>query len=186
MYHARAHSDSSFQKPAAKYSMLHSVRNPSWGGQTEFADLRAAYDALPERMKQMLEGLQAEHYALHSRFLMGDDSYTEEQKAAIEPVWWPIVRTNPRTGRKHLFIGVHTRQVSGMTVPEGRMLLIDLMEHATQPQFVYRHEWRSGDTVIWDNRATLHRGRAFDLDEPRELRRTTTLDDTAPELAMAS
>jgi alpha-ketoglutarate-dependent 2,4-dichlorophenoxyacetate dioxygenase len=180
------HSDSSFQKPAAKYSMLHSVRNPSWGGQTEFADLRAAYDALPERMKQMLEGLQAEHYALHSRFLMGDDSYTEEQKAAIEPVWWPIVRTNPRTGRKHLFIGVHTRQVSGMTVPEGRMLLIDLMEHATQPQFVYRHEWRSGDTVIWDNRATLHRGRAFDLDEPRELRRTTTLDDTAPELAMAS
>lgn len=180
------HSDSSFQKPAAKYSMLHSVRNPSWGGQTEFADLRAAYDALPERTKTMLEGLQAEHYALHSRFLLGDDSYTAEQKALISPVWWPIVRTNPQTGRKHLFIGVHTRQVSGLTVPEGRMLLLDLLEHATQPIFVHRHEWQTGDTLIWDNRASLHRGRAFDLDEPRELRRTTTLDDNAPELAIAS
>jgi alpha-ketoglutarate-dependent 2,4-dichlorophenoxyacetate dioxygenase len=179
------HSDSSFQKPAAKYSMLHSVRNPSWGGQTEFTDLKAAYDALDERTKAYLADKEAEHYALHSRFLLGDDSYTNEQKKAIEPAWWPIVRTNPRTGRKHLFIGVHARQVSGMTVPEGRMLLLDLLEHATQPQFIYRHEWRAGDTVIWDNRATLHRGRAFDLDEPRELRRTTTLDDKAPELALA-
>jgi alpha-ketoglutarate-dependent 2,4-dichlorophenoxyacetate dioxygenase len=180
------HSDSSFQKPAAKYSMLHSVRNPSWGGETEFADLRAAYDALDDRTRAMLEGRVAEHYALHSRFLLGDDSYTAEQKAAIEPAYWPIVRTNPRTGRKHLFIGVHARGVEGLTVPEGRMLLLDLLEHATRPAFVYRHHWRTGDTLIWDNRATLHRGRAFDLDEPRELRRTTTLDDRAPELAMAS
>ncbi|MHA6344410.1 TauD/TfdA dioxygenase family protein [Roseivivax sp. CAU 1761] len=179
------HSDSSFQKPAAKYSMLHSVKNPSWGGDTEFADLRAAYDALDERTKEMLEGRLAEHYALHSRFLLGDDSYTDEQKAAVEPAWWPIVRTNPATGRKHLFLGVHARAVSDLTVPEGRMLLLDLLEHATRPEFVLRHQWRSGDTLIWDNRATLHRGRAFDLDEPRELRRTTTLDNRAPELAMA-
>lgn len=180
------HSDSSFQKPAAKYSMLHSVRNPSWGGDTEFADMKAAYDALDDRTKAFLADKEAEHYALHSRFLLGDDSYDEQQKAAIQPAWWPIVRTNPRTGRKHLFIGVHARQVSGMTVPEGRMLLLDLQEHATRPQFVHRHVWKAGDTVIWDNRATLHRGRAFDLDEPRELRRTTTLDDRAPELALAS
>ncbi|MGR3793286.1 TauD/TfdA dioxygenase family protein [Vannielia sp. SX4] len=180
------HSDSSFQKPAAKYSMLHSVRNPSWGGDTEFTDLKAAYDALDDRMKDFLDGKEAEHYALHSRFLLGDDSYTEEQKAAIDPAWWPIVRVNPATGRKHLFIGVHARQIDGLTVPEGRMMLADLLEHATQQQFIYRHKWQTGDTVIWDNRATLHRGRHFDLDEPRELRRTTTLDDQAPELSLAS
>lgn len=180
------HSDSSFQKPAAKYSMLHSVRNPSWGGDTEFTDLKAAYDALDNRMKTFLDGKEAEHFALHSRFLLGDDSYDADQIAAIEPAWWPIVRTNPATGRKHLFIGVHARQIDGMTVPEGRMMLADLLEHATQREFIYRHQWQTGDTVIWDNRATLHRGRHFDLDEPRELRRTTTLDDQAPELMLAS
>ena len=180
------HSDSSFQMPAAKYSMLHSVRNPSWGGETEFADLRAAYDALPDRMKDFLAGKVAEHFALHSRFLLGDDSYTPEQIAAIPAAHWPVVRQNPATGRKHLFIGVHARAIEGMTVPEGRMILMDLLEHATQPRFVYRHHWQAGDTLIWDNRATLHRGRHYDLDEPRELRRTTTLDDRAPELALAS
>lgn len=180
------HSDSSFQAPAAKYSMLHSVRNPSWGGETEFADLRAAYDALDARTKARIEGLVAEHYALHSRFLIGDDAYDEEQRNAIPPAKWPVVRTNPVTGRKHLFIGAHAASIDGMTVPEGRMLLWDLLEHATQPQFRYLHRWQAGDTLIWDNRATLHRGRAFDLDEPRELRRTTTLDPDAPELKMAS
>lgn len=180
------HSDSSFQKPAAKYSMLHSVRNPSWGAETEFADLKSAYDALPDRMKIFLKTKTAEHYALHSRFLLGDDNYSEAQKSAIEPVNWPIVRRNPRTQRPHLFIGVHARSVEGMTVPEGRMLLLDLLEHATQREFTYLHDWRPGDTLIWDNRATLHRGRPYDLDEPRELRRTTTLDDRAPELALAS
>jgi alpha-ketoglutarate-dependent 2,4-dichlorophenoxyacetate dioxygenase len=180
------HSDSSFQKPAAKYSMLHSVRNPSWGGETEVADLRRAWEALDDRLKALVEGRTAEHYALHSRFLIGDEGYTEAQKAAIPAVDWPLVRTNPATGRKHLFIGAHARAVSGMTVPEGRMLLMDLLEHATRRDFVYRHHWQAGDTLIWDNRQTLHRGRPFDLDEPRELRRTTTLDDRAPELALAS
>jgi alpha-ketoglutarate-dependent 2,4-dichlorophenoxyacetate dioxygenase len=180
------HSDSSFQMPAAKYSMLHSVRNPSWGAETQFADLKAAYDALPERMKAYLEDKVAEHFALHSRFLLGDDSYSPEQIAAIPAAHWPIVRTNPATGRKHLFIGAHARAVEGMTLPEARMLLLDLLEHATQPEFRYTHCWEVGDTVIWDNRATLHRGRPYDLDEPRELRRTTTLDDKAPELALAS
>ncbi|RVV97019.1 TauD/TfdA family dioxygenase [Mesobaculum littorinae] len=179
------HSDSSFQKPAAKYSMLHSVRTPSWGGETEFADLRAAYDALDPRIRDLVNDRMAEHFALHSRFLLGDDSYDADQIAAIDPAMWPVVRTNPRTGRRHLFIGVHARRIEGMTVPEGRMILLDLLEHATAPRFVYRHTWKEGDTLIWDNRQTLHRGRHFDLDEPRELRRTTTLDDRAPELALA-
>jgi alpha-ketoglutarate-dependent 2,4-dichlorophenoxyacetate dioxygenase len=170
------HSDSSFQRPAAKYSLLLAVRLPSWGGETEFCDLRAAYDGLDSRLKTELEGLEAEHYALHSRIMLGDDEYTEAAKSVFPPVLWPIVRTHAGSGRKLLFIGVHTRRVAGMTVAEGRVLLSDLLEHATQPQFVYRHVWKPGDLVIWDNRATLHRGRRWDMDEPRELRRTTTTD----------
>jgi alpha-ketoglutarate-dependent 2,4-dichlorophenoxyacetate dioxygenase len=170
------HSDSSFQKPAAKYSLLLAVRLPSWGGETEYCDLRAAYAALDPRMKAELEGREAEHYALHSRILLGDDEYSDEAKSVFPPVIWPIVRTHPGSGRKLLYIGAHTRRVVGMTVAEGRVLLMDLLEHATQPQFVYRHTWKPGDVVIWDNRATLHRGRRWDLNEARELRRTTTAD----------
>jgi alpha-ketoglutarate-dependent 2,4-dichlorophenoxyacetate dioxygenase len=175
------HSDSSFQKPAAKYSLLLAVRLPSWGGETEYCDLRAAYDALDARMKAELVGLEAEHYALHSRIMLGDDEYSEGAKSVFPPVLWPIVRTHPGSGRKLLFIGAHTRRVVGMTVAEGRVLLMDLLEHATQPRFVYRHTWEPGDLVIWDNRATLHRGRRWDLNEARELRRTTTSDVDAVE-----
>lgn len=180
------HSDSSFQRPAAKYSMLHCIRPTSWGGQTELADMRAAYDALDPMLKAQVAGLEAEHFALHSRFMLGDEGYSEAQRSAIAPVTWPVVRTHPGSGRKHLFIGAHARAIKGMTVPEGRMLLWDLLEHATQPAFRYSHEWAPGDLLIWDNRCTLHRGRPFDLGEPRELRRSTTLDDKAPELALAS
>jgi len=168
------HSDSSFQAPAVSYSMLSAVVLPSWGGETEFADLRAAWDALPDRLKRVVEGREAEHYALHSRMtLLGDTGYTEEQQKALPPVVWPLVRTHPGSGRKVLFCGIHARRILGMGLAEGKMLLMDLLEHATQRQFVYRHVWRVGNLVMWDNRATLHRGRAYDLDEPRELRRTT-------------
>jgi len=169
------HSDSSFQSPAAKYSMLAAVTLPSWGGETEYADLRAAYDALPEKLKTELEGLIAEHYALHSRMLLGSTDWSEEEKNVLPPVLWPIVRAHPGSGRKLLFIGVHARAIIGWTLPEGRIMLSDLLEHATQRQFVYRHEWRVGDLVIWDNRCTLHRGRRYDLSERRELRRTTVM-----------
>jgi alpha-ketoglutarate-dependent 2,4-dichlorophenoxyacetate dioxygenase len=168
------HSDSSFQKPRAKYSMLSAVTVPRFGGETEFADLRMAYDALPEWRRKQVEGLHAMHYALHSRFMLGDTNYTEEQRQAIPPASWPIVQTDPRSGRKILFVGVHACEVEGMTVAEGRMLLLDLMEHATQREFVYRHHWHVGDLVMWDNTATLHRGRWFDFAERRELRRATT------------
>ncbi len=170
------HSDSSFQNPTARYSMLAAVQVPDQGGQTEFADLRAAYDALPEHTKEQIANLEAEHYVLHSRFMLGDTEYTEAQKQEIPPVMWPVVRTHAGSGRKVLFVPIHARRVEGMTLAEGRMLLMDLLEHATQREFVYRHEWQPNDLVIWDNRATLHRGRSFDLSKPRELRRATTLD----------
>jgi len=170
------HSDSSFQQPPAKYSLLTAQVVPPRGGETEYADMRAAYDALPEATKQELDGLVAEHWALHSRIMLGDTDYTEAQKAAIPAVRWPLVRTHPGSGRKTLFIGVHCREVIGMSLPEGRMLLLDLLEHATQRQFVYRHVWRVGDLVMWDNRCVLHRGRRFDPTQRRELRRSTTED----------
>jgi alpha-ketoglutarate-dependent 2,4-dichlorophenoxyacetate dioxygenase len=171
------HSDSSFQKPAAKFSMLSAVVVPAEGGETEFADLRAAYDALPPGMKQEIEGKEAEHFAWHSRLWLGD-TVSEEQKAKFPPVRWPLVRRHP-SGRNALFVGVHCTHVAGMTLAEGRVLLADLLEHATQRQFVYRHAWRPGDLVMWDNRATIHRGRRFDLGARRELRRVTNEDTVA-------
>lgn len=180
------HSDSSFQDPRAKYSMLHALVLPTWGGNTEFADLRAAYDALDARTRTQLEGLQAEHYALHTRLLLGDDAYTDEQKKAIPPAVWPLVQTHPGSGRKLLFVGVHARQVIGWPTAESRMFLGDLLEHATQREFVYAHEWRVHDLVMWDNRATLHRGRRYDIAEHRELRRTTNEERPVLSDAMAA
>lgn len=174
------HSDSSFQKPRAKYSMLSAVVVPAVGGDTEFADLRLAYDALPEWRRRQVEQLTAVHYALHSRFLLGDTNYSDEQRKAIDPAHWPLVQTDPRTARKILFVGIHACEVLGMTVAEGRMLLMDLVEHATQREFVYRHRWQVGDLVMWDNTATLHRGRWFDFAERRELRRATTEEVVRP------
>ena len=170
------HSDSSFQSPRAAYSMLHALVLPSWGGNTEFADLRAAYDALPERTRSEIEGLCAEHYALHTRILLGDEAYTDDQKKAIPPAVWPLAQTHPGSGRKLLFVGVHAREIIGWPVAEGRMFLSDLLEHATRREFVYTHEWQVGDLVMWDNRSTLHRGRRYDIGERRELRRTTIED----------
>jgi len=168
------HSDSSFQCPRAKYSMLSAVVVPEFGGETEFADLRSAYDALPDWRKQQVASLKAVHYALHSRFMLGDTNYTEDQKKAIAPAVWPLVQVDPRTGRKILFVGVHACEIEGMTLAEGRMLLMDLLEHATQRKFVYQHQWQVGDLVMWDNTATSHRGRYYDFTQRRELRRATT------------
>lgn len=178
------HSDSSFMDPRAAYSILHSVINPSWGGQTEFADLRAAYDALDERTRSEITGLSAEHYALHTRLLLGDEAYTDAQKKEIPPATWPLVETHRGSGRKVLFVGVHARQIQGWPTAEGRMLLLDLLEHATQRPLIYTHDWQVGDTVMWDNRATLHRGRRFDIGERRELRRTT-INDTPEAMLQA-
>jgi len=179
------HSDSSFMRPRAAYSMLHALVTPSWGGDTEFADLRAAYDTLDARTRTIIADLCAEHYALHTRLLLGDYAYTDEQKSAMPPVVWPIVDTHPGSGRKVLFVGAHARQIIGLSTAESRLLLSDLLEHATQRERVYVHKWEVGDLVMWDNRSIVHRGRRFDLNEPRELRRTTVNDTPEAMLAVA-
>lgn len=170
------HSDSSFKHPAAKYSLLLACIVPEQGGETEFADMRAAYDALPDDVRGEIEGLVVEHSAFHSRIQLGDQQYTPEDLAKYPTVEWPIVRTHPGSRRKTLFIGAHATRIVERPVPEGRLLLAELLEHATQRRFVYRHTWRPGDLVIWDNRAVLHRGRRYDLSQRRELRRSTVED----------
>jgi alpha-ketoglutarate-dependent 2,4-dichlorophenoxyacetate dioxygenase len=149
---------------------------PPVAADTEFADLRAAYDALERDMKHRLEGLRAHHSIAYSRMTLGFDFSAEEQRKLPGAVH-PVVRTNPRTGRRSLYLASHASRIMDWPVPEGRLLLRELTEHATQPQFVYRHAWREGDLVIWDNLATVHRGRPFDDSKHRrELRRVTTLD----------
>jgi len=169
------HTDSSFMKTVAKYSLLSARVIPETGGDTEFADMRAAYDALRDDLRTMVADLIGEHHALYSRTLLGN-RYTEDQVAGMPPAKWPLVRTHPVTGRKHLFTPIHISRIVGMSVPEARMLVNELIEHATQPHFVYRHKWQPDDLVMWDNRCTLHRGRRFDLAARRELRRTTTME----------
>ena len=173
------HTDSSYKQPAAKFSLLYCSAIPEWGGETEFADMRAAYDALPERLRAEVEGRCAEHYVHHSRATLGFAPSPEEIAGAIPPVTWPLVRTHAGSGRRLLYIGAHATHVVGLSVPEGRVLLADLLEHATQRQFVYRHAWRPGDLVMWDNRAVLHRGRRYDLGQRRDMRRST-VEDTLP------
>ena len=173
------HTDSSFQPLPIKYSMLSAVTLPVKGGQTEWADMRAAYDALPDDMRALIAGRSAHHSTFHSRQMLGDDKYTPEQLKRFPPAEWPLVRTHPGSKRKLLFVGVHCDRISGMTIPEGRLLVSELIEHATQRRFVHQHTWRPGDYVIWDNRCTIHRGRRYDLSTRRDLRRTTTLERDA-------
>ena len=170
------HSDSSYQRPAAKFSMLRAVAVPPWGGETEFADCRAAYDALPEYLRAEADDRFAEHWVHHSRSTLGWEPSEEEIVGAMPPVRWPLVRVHAGSGRKVLYIGAHARRVIGLKLPAGRILLRDLQEHATQPEFVYRHGWRPGDLVLWDNRAVMHRGCRYDLSHVRDMRRTTVLD----------
>ncbi len=170
------HSDSSYQRPAAKFSLLRAVAVPAWGGETEFADCRAAYDALPEPLRAETEDRFAEHWVHHSRSTLGWEPTQAEILGAMAPVRWPLVRIHAGSGRRTLYIGAHARRVIGMPIPAGRILLRDLLEHATQPQFVYRHHWNPGDMVLWDNRAVMHRGCRYDLSQVRDMRRTTVLD----------
>ena len=170
------HADSTFQDVAVKYSMLSAVVVTDEGGETQWTDLRAAWDALPEKTKRHVEGRTGRHSAFHSRIGLGDDHYNEEQLKRFPPVERPLVHVHPGSGRKVLYPSVHIDRVSGLSIPEGRLLVAELLEHATQPVFVYTHTWRAGDYVMWDNRSTLHRGRRYDLSARRDLRRTTTLE----------
>ena len=171
------HSDSSFKVVPAKYSLLHARTVPSKGGETEFADMRAAYDALDEETKAEIEDLICEHSQLYSRRLIGFTEFTEEERERMKPVLQRLVRVHPETGRKSLYLASHAGEIVGMPTPEAMLLLGDLTFHATQREFVYRHQWRKGDLVIWDNRATMHRARPFPSHEPRDVRRTTLAGD---------
>jgi alpha-ketoglutarate-dependent 2,4-dichlorophenoxyacetate dioxygenase len=174
------HTDASFQDPPGRYSMLSARVVPPAGGETEFADMRAAYDALPAAVRDRLEGLRVHHSIVYSRETLGFE-FSPEEAAQLPGAIHPLVRTIPRSGRRSLYLASHASRIVGWPVPEGRLLLRELMEHATQPEFVYRHAWRVGDFVIWDNRATMHRARPFeDTRHRRELRRVTTLDVEAP------
>ncbi len=167
------HSDSSFRAIPAKYSLLSArVVNPK-GGNTEFADMRAAYDALDDDTKAEIEELICEHSLMYSRGSLGFLDYSEEEKQMFKPVLQRLVRTHPAHGRKSLYLSSHAGKVVGMSMPEGRLLLRDLTEHATQPEFVYVHRWTVHDLVMWDNRQTMHRVRRYDQSQPRDMRRAT-------------
>jgi alpha-ketoglutarate-dependent 2,4-dichlorophenoxyacetate dioxygenase len=170
------HSDSSFKRIPARFSLLSARSIPDEGGETEFADMRAAWDALPDKMKRQLEGLVAEHTQLFSRARIGFTDWSEEERAKMAPVPQVLVRTHPASGRKSLFLSSHAGRIRGMPEPEARMLLLDLTEHATQRQFVYTHRWQVGDLVMWDNRCTMHRARAYDETQVRDMHRTTVSD----------
>ncbi|MGH7365735.1 MAG: TauD/TfdA dioxygenase family protein [Candidatus Rokuibacteriota bacterium] len=174
------HTDASFQDPAGRYSMLSAKVVPPVAADTEYADMRAAYDALPEEEKARLDGLRVHHSIAHSRQTLGFE-FSESERDALKGAVHPLVRTIPRSNRRSLYVASHASRIIDWPVPEGRLLLRDLIEHATQPEFVYRHQWRVGDLVIWDNRATMHRARPFDDTRyRRELRRVTTLDVEQP------
>jgi alpha-ketoglutarate-dependent 2,4-dichlorophenoxyacetate dioxygenase len=175
------HSDASFRVVPGALSMLFAHVVPPIGGETEFADLRAAYDALTPAMQARIEDLVVEHSIFHSRGQLGHTDYTDAERAALPPARHRLVRVHPGSGRKTLYLGSHASHVVGWPMPDGRLLLRDLTEHATQREFVHRHTWRVGDLVIWDNRCTLHRGRPYDdAVHPRDLRRVTTKDVPSP------
>ena len=179
------HSDSSFRATPAKYSLLSArIVNPK-GGDTEFADMRAAYDALDDETKREIEGQVCEHSLMYSRGSLGFLDYTDEEKQLFKPVRQRLVRTHPVTGRKSLYLSSHAGTILGLPMPEARIILRDLTEHATQPRFVYVHKWKLDDLVVWDNRQTMHRGRRYDESQARDVRRTTVAGD-APTVAQAA
>lgn len=171
------HSDSSFKVVPARYSLLHALRVSSTGGNTQFADMRAAYDALDQTTRDEIEDMVCEHSQMYSRQQMGFFDFTEAEQQRFAPVRQCMVRTHPVTRRRSLFLASHAGTIVGWPIPEARMFLRDLIEHATQREFVHTHEWKVGDLVIWDNRQTMHRARPFPVDEKRDMRRTTLAGD---------
>ena len=171
------HSDSSFKVVPAKYSILHAISVPSKGGNTEFAHMPNAYDELENDIKLEINNYICQHSQMFSRQLVGFTDFTEEERTRFAPVRQCLVRQHPETCRKSLYLSSHAGLIDGLSIPEARLLLRDLMDHATQKKFVYVHKWSEGDLVIWDNRQTMHRARPFPHNEPRDMRRTTIVGD---------
>lgn len=179
------HTDSSFKRIPAKYSLLHAHSVTPEGGQTQFVDMRAVYEALPAAMQQKLEGLVAEHSIFCSRAKLGFTEFSAEERAALPPVPQMVVRVHGGTGRKGLYLASHASHIIGWPVPDGRMLIHELTEFATQPQFVHQHTWAVGDLVMWDNSCTMHRGRPYDEAKYRRDMRRATIEDSAPSVEQA-
>lgn len=180
------HTDASFTDPPGRFSMLSARVVPPVAADTQFADMRAAYDALSEEKKVSLDGLIVHHSIAFSRATLGFD-FTEEEKGSLPGAYHPLVRVSAEAGRKSLYLASHASMIVGWPVPEGRMLLRELIEHATKPEFVFGHAWRAGDLVIWDNRTTMHRATSFDdKSYVRDMRRVTTLDVDGTALLQAT
>jgi alpha-ketoglutarate-dependent 2,4-dichlorophenoxyacetate dioxygenase len=179
------HSDSSFKKVPSLCSLLSARIVPPEGGATEFASARRAYAALPEARKRELDGLVIVHSFAWSRDQVRPGFFTDKERADYPPVEHPLVRINPANGEKSLFLGAHASHVAGRPVEEGRQLLKELLDHVTQPAFRYRHEWREGDLVVWDNRCVLHRATPYDTVRHKRLMQRTTVAGDAAELADA-
>ena len=173
------HSDSSFKPVPAKYSILSARRIPPTGGNTEFADMRAAYDALDTATKREVHDLICLHSQLYSRSILGFTDFTDDEREKWAPVRQRLVRRHPSTGRLSLYLASHAGAIEGWPVPEARAFLRDLTEHATQRKFVYAHVWRPHDLVMWDNRVTMHRARRYDHAEVRDMRRTTLTNEVS-------
>ena len=173
------HSDSSFKDVPAKYSLLSARKIPSTGGNTEFADMRTAYDALDDTMKAEVHDLICSHSQIFSRGILGFDDFTDAERAKWAPVRQRLVRRHPNTGRLSLYLASHAGGIEGWPMPEARSFLRDLNEHATQREFVYAHVWRPWDLVMWDNRVTMHRARRYDPNEVRDMRRTTLTNEVS-------
>jgi alpha-ketoglutarate-dependent 2,4-dichlorophenoxyacetate dioxygenase len=167
------HSDSSFKAVPAKYSILSGRIVTSEGGNTEFADMRAAFAALDDATRAEIDDLVCEHSLIYSRAILGFNDLTPEERATMRPVRQGLVRTHPVTRVKSLYLASHIGAIIGWPVPEARAFIRDLTEHATQRQFVYAHQWRQHDLVMWDNRVTMHRVRRYNNALPRDMRRTT-------------
>ena len=173
------HSDSSFKPIPAKYSLLHARALPSRGGNTEFADMRQAWDAFDQETKDICEPLICEHSQLFSRAKLGFTEFTPEERERFKPVLQRLVRRHPGSGRKSIYLSSHAGKIVGWPEPEAKAFLMDLTEKATQREFTYSHKWQVGDLVMWDNRATMHRARPFPVDEQRDVRRTTLMGDAS-------
>ena len=174
------HTDASYDQARGVYSLLSCHSIPPGGADTEFADMRMAYDALPEKTKQKIEKLVVEHSIWYSRALAGMTDVSEAERASRPPARHLLVHRHPGSGRKVLYLASHASQVVGIPLEEGRALLRELIEFATRPQFVYRHKWRVGDLLVWDNQQTMHRGTPFDDTKyPRDMRRTTVIEEAS-------
>ena len=182
----RWHTDGSYKRLSGVYSLLSCHSVVADGGQTQLADMRAGYDALPDKMKQLVEGLVLEHSIFHSRAVVGFSGYSAEEQASLPSAQHPLVRVHPASGRKSLYLSSHASHVVGWPVPEGIDLLLELTEWATQPDGVYTHQWQLGDMVMWDNRFTMHRARRhYPETAVRDMRRTT-IEESIPPLEQAA